>query len=168
MDRPPPLAIGYTRFALLLDKAEGVGPADIAKATGVSLDHLGPIVVNGREAWVDVQAEVAQDVRNRLDLLGPTQVLDNKLPSYSWLRLALGRNHGFSPAQMRRILEAADAGPVGKFEIKNTHTMVGILDSRIDAVLTALSAQRLNGVALTPERVQRSLPAAFRPPPPSR
>ena len=44
---------------------------------------------------------------------------------------------------MKRI----EAGPLGKININNTNTLIGIREDFIKHVITALSAKRINGVA---------------------
>jgi hypothetical protein len=52
---------------------------------------------------------------------------------------------------LRKVMVAADALPLGKFNINNTHTMVGVLDQKAEAVLAHLADGRINGQAVRPE-----------------
>ena len=52
--------------------------------------------------------------------------------------------------QLRRILQNANAHPVGKIIINNTHTLVGISDDNLPPVLTKLESTRINGFGAKP------------------
>ena len=155
-DDLPKLAPGYVRLAVLLESPEGVTNGDVVKATGVDLDHLGPVLVLGEQAWVDVERDLADQAREGLQRLGPTQISAVKpiLYKYQWLRLGAGRNHGLTMGQLRKLLTRADAGPIGRIHINNTHTMVGIREDHLERVEAHFAEARVNGVAVRPERMR--------------
>ena len=62
-EHQPPQS-GYVRLSVLLDKP--CTPGELAKACGVDLDHLGPIVINGDQALVDVTTDEAPTAREGL------------------------------------------------------------------------------------------------------
>lgn len=153
-DGLPPVKPGFVRIALLLTDATGVTPGTIAKATGVAADDLGPIMVTGHEAHVDVREAVGQHAREHLQKLGATQLLasGHKQLAFQWLKVCVGRNHGLTMGQLRKILDRAKAAPVGRIHINNTHCLIGLRDDRIVAVEQALASVRINGIATRPER----------------
>ena len=149
METLPPLASGYVRVEVRF-RLPGAPPTpgDVVRATGVHPEDLGPIMVAGINAVVDVRASVSQRARDGLTALGLTRVADW---NFRWLRLNVGRNHGLTIGQLRKILVAADALPIGKFNINNTHTMVGVVDQKAEAVVAHLADARINGQAARPE-----------------
>lgn len=147
METPPPLQRGYVRLALLL-QGRALTPADLAKATGLEPEQLGHIFVADDHAIVDVLTEHGKQAREGLDTLGPVQVLADAAVSLSfkWLKIHVGRNHGITAKQLRRILERVDSGPIGRFHVKNTHVMVGIREDRFDDVVAGLNRTKINGM----------------------
>jgi len=143
----PPVADGYLRIVVRLVR-DDFTPGEIARYAGVDPDHLGPIAVLGGEAAVDVTYAMAKTARGFLARLGPTRLVDWQ---WRWMRLGIGRNHGLSIGQLRKLMLAADAMPLGKISINNTHSMVGIQDFRLGAVLAKLATTRVNGFALRAE-----------------
>jgi hypothetical protein len=73
--------------------------------------------------------------------------------NFRWLKLNVGRNHGLTLGQLRKVLAAADALPLGKFNINNTHTMVGVQDQKAAGIVARLADARINGQAVRPELV---------------
>jgi len=147
MDTPPPLAAGFVRLAVRLRTGEST-PGAIARATGIPPEHIGPVIVSGDSALVDVRAEHGRDARDGLIRIGATQLIERH---WQWLRIAIGRNHGLTMGQLRRIMHVADALPLGRISISNTHTLIGLLDNKLAGVVERMSAQRVNGYAVRPE-----------------
>lgn len=149
METLPAVAPGFVRIEVRYRlPGSPPTPGDIARASGVHPEDLGPIMVAGLNAIVDVRSPLAQRARAGLDALGSTRVADW---NFRWLRLAVGRNHGLTIGQLRKVLATADALPLGKFNINNTHTMIGVLDQKAEAVLARLAEVRINGQAAKPE-----------------
>lgn len=146
-----PVKPGFVRLAVTLAPGRPLPtPGDLVKLCGVDCEHIGAIVVERRLATVEVAVEVSKAVRDALARLGFTQVVDWH---WRWLRLALGRNHGLTLGQLKKLLSAADAGRLGKINLNNTHSMVGIQDYRIAAVVAKLATAKLNGYAVRPEQL---------------
>jgi len=163
METLPPLALGYVRVEVRFRLPSGAAPTpgDVVRATGVRPDDLGPIMVAGVNAVVDVKSQLVQRARDGLAALGLTKVTDW---NFRWLKLNVGRNHGLTIGQLRKILVAADALPLGKFNINNTHTLVGVQDQKAEAVRAHLADARVNGQAVRPELLPASKalgPASF-------
>lgn len=154
----PALAPGFVRLAVLLKDPSAVTNGDLVRATGVDLDHLGPVLVLGHQASVDVLREMAEQAREGLNKLGPTQIVDIKqvIHSYAWIRLSAGRNHGLTMGQLKKLLARADAGPIGKIHINNTHSLIGVRDDHIERTMAHFAEARVNGVAMKPQRVPLS------------
>jgi hypothetical protein len=149
MDEPaPPVAEGFVRIAVRLPRSRAFTPGDLVGMSGVAVEVLGPISVQPGEALVDVRVEHGRTARAALERLGATR-LDGW--SWRWLRLSLGRNHGLSMGQLRRVMQNAEALPMGKIHIQNTHTLVGIQDFRMGVVLGRLAGMRVNGFAARAE-----------------
>lgn len=149
----PPLRPGFTRIGVLLKRPDTVTNGDLVRATGVPLEELGPVLILGAQAQIDVAIAHAEQARGGLATLGPTQVV-NSVPirhPYRWVRLQVGRNHGLSMGQLRKLLTRYDAGPIGRIHINNTHTLVGVRADHLDGLLEAGAAARTNGAALRPE-----------------
>jgi hypothetical protein len=144
MDEAPPVADGFVRIAVKLPRGESYTPGELTKLAGVDLEALGPIVVNENEARVDVRVAVGKTARASLERVGPTRL---EGWSWRWLRLGVGRNHGLSIGQLKKIMQAADALPLGRIQIQNTHSLVGIQDFKLDALLERLAPLRVNGFA---------------------
>ncbi len=151
METLPPLAPGYVRVEVRF-RLPGAPPTpgDLVRATGVHPDELGPIMVAGVNAVVDVRGPLVQRARDGLSALGLTRVADW---NFRWLKLNVGRNHGLTLGQLRKVLAAADALPLGKFNINNTHTMVGVQDQKAAGIVARLADTRVNGQAVRPELV---------------
>ena len=151
METLPPLALGYLRIEVRF-RLPGAPPTpgDLVRATGVHPDELGPIMVAGVNAVVDVRSPLVHRAREGLSALGLTRVADW---NFRWLKLNVGRNHGLTLGQLRKVLAAADALPLGKFNINNTHTMVGVQDQKAAGIIERLAAIRINGQAVRPELV---------------
>jgi hypothetical protein len=143
----PPLAPGFIRLSVHLRRDRTLTPGEIARATGLSAENVGHIVVRGTEAIVDVRPDAGRQARENLAKLGPTQLLERR---WQWLRLAIGRNHGLSMGQLKRILQGADALPAGRININNTHTLVGLQDHKVASVIDHLAAVRINGYPARP------------------
>lgn len=151
MEALPSLAIGYVRLEVRFRLASGSPPptpGELVRASNCHPDELGPIMVAGINAVVDVRHAAAGKARDGLGALGLVRVADH---NFRWIRLMVGRNHGLTIGQLRKVLVAADALPLGKFNINNTHTMVGILDQKAQAVVDRLATTRVNGAAVRPE-----------------
>jgi hypothetical protein len=145
----PPVADGYLRIVVRLFR-DDFTPGDIARYAGVGPELIGPIAVLTGEAAIDVTYAAAKTARGHLARLGPTRLVDWQ---WRWMRLGIGRNHGLSIGQLRKLMLAADAMPLGKISINNTHSMVGIQDFRLAAVLAKLASTRVNGFALRAEAI---------------
>ncbi|TVR44358.1 MAG: hypothetical protein EA402_07265 [Planctomycetota bacterium] len=150
LPHPAPLP-GFVRLAVLLDQP--ATPGQIASACGVDLDHLGPIVVDHGQALVDIREEMAPEARERLKSIGATQ-LQTRAPvppaRWRWLRLAVGRNHGMTIGQFKRIMSRSPAGQLGRIHLNNTHTLVGIREDYFAAVCDHFSEAKINGIAVRP------------------
>jgi hypothetical protein len=142
MDPTPDLPPGFVRIGVRLPRGETYTPGDLARLTGVPGDQLGPVTVLEREALVDVRAESGKEARERLEKLGPTRLVGWQ---WQWLRLAIGRNHGLSMGQLRKIMLAADAMPLGRIAINNTHSLVGVQDFKLPGVIDRLGKKKING-----------------------
>lgn len=143
----PPLAAGFVRLAVRLPPGPPLTPGNLAKLTGLPAEHVGPINIADGEAFIDVTASEGRTARFNLTRLGPAHLAERR---WHWLRLAVGRNHGLSMGQLRRILQNAQAHPVGKIIINNTHTLVGISDDNLQPVMTKLESTRINGFGAKP------------------
>jgi hypothetical protein len=96
-----------------------------------------------------------------LERLGQTRVVDI---TWQWLKIMIGRNHGLTIGHLKKILQAADAAPLGKIHIQNTHSLIGVQDWKMPAVVLKLSGTKVNGYAVRPEGpVQAPGSAAFVP-----
>ncbi len=154
METLPPLAPGYVRIEVRF-RLPGAPPTpgEVARATGIHPNQLGPIMVAGVNAVVDAKSQFVQRAREGLAALGLTRVADW---NFRWLRMNVGRNHGLTIGQLRKVLVAADALPLGKFNINNTHTLVGVQDQKAEAVVRHLADTRINGQAVRPELLPHS------------
>ncbi len=144
----PPLPTGHVRIRLRLPLGSALTPGGIARASGLAAEDLGPIVIHGREAYIDVRAAAGRNARDNLRPVGPTEMIERH---WGWLRIAIGRNHGLSMGQLKRILQRADALPAGRILIQNTHTLVGLTDDRLPLVIEKLRTVKINGFAARPE-----------------
>jgi len=154
METLPPLAPGFVRVEVRFRlPGAPLTPGDVVRASGVHPSELGPIMVAGVNAVVDVRSPVAQRARDGLSALGITRVADW---NFVWLKLNVGRNHGLTIGQLRKVLVAADALPLGKVNINKTHTVVGVQDQKATAIVVRLGDTRINGQAVRPELMPAS------------
>jgi hypothetical protein len=144
----PPVKPGFVRIGVRLSPGNVVTPGQMASATGINLDHVGPITVLDHEAFVEIHHEYARVGRNGLDRIGPTRILQW---NWQWLKLGVGRNHGLTIGQLRKLLQTADASPLGRLHVNNTHSLVGLQDFKLPPVLAKLETTRINGFAVRPE-----------------
>jgi len=148
MESLPAIATGFVRITVRLAQANGLTPGELARLAGVQPDQLGPVAVHSDEGVVDVRAELGKQVRERLERLGATRLVGWE---WQWLKLHVGRNHGLSMGQLRKIMQAVDAMPLGRIAVNNTHTLVGVQDFKIPPVLARLAALKINGFAARAE-----------------
>ncbi len=150
MDSLPAIATGFVRITVRLADAGRLTPGELARATGVQPDQLGPVAVlsDEGEGVVEVRAELGKQVRERLERLGATRLVGWE---WQWLKLHIGRNHGLSMGQLRKIMQTVDALPLGRISINNTHTLVGLQDFKLPPVLARLAVLKINGFAARPE-----------------
>jgi hypothetical protein len=148
MDDRPDLMQGFVRISVRLPSGEAYTPGELAKIAAVPLDDLGPIVVGPGEAFVDVRYDAGRQARANLERVGPAKLVEWE---WQWLKLGIGRNHGLSMGQLKKILQAADALPLGRISINNTHTLVGLQDFKLPGVIERMSRLRVNGFAARPE-----------------
>lgn len=158
MDDLPDLDPGFTRLAVWLKRGHTVTPGAVASSLGIDLDQLGPVLIHEDQVTVDVANDFVNRAGAALEQLGPVQEIGRKVipVEFCWLQLAVGRNHGLTMAHVRKILTRADAGPLGRIKVNNTHTLVGLRDDHIDAVIERLSSARINGVAAKPHQPDAS------------
>ncbi len=157
-DEVPPLQAGRIRLAILLDRGTLPTPGAIAQAAGDAVEHLGNVVVLKDHALVDVAEEAAELLLERLGAAWPVQVHSRPTAaavSWSWLRLAIGRNHSLSPATLKRILAKAGCRQVGTYQIRNTCAFVGVPADAMNGIIKALAEVRVNGYALRPRAAER-------------
>ncbi len=143
----PSVKPGFVRLGVSLPQRE-MTPGQVASATGVDLDAVGLIEVRPGHAVVEVRHDLARLARNHLDRLGPTELMAY---SWQWLRLSIGRNHGVTLGQLKKLMQQVDALPLGKYNLNNTHSLVGIHDYKGPAVFTKLQSVRINGYMVRPE-----------------
>lgn len=149
-DQTPPQA-GFIRLAVLLER--DTTPGELARQSGVDPEFLGLITIDHGQAAIDIHEDHAQAARERLKALGPTQLQSRSRPpepTWRWLRLAVGRNHGMTIGQFKRIMERSPAERLGKIHLNNTHTLVGIREDLYAAVVEYFRDQRINGIAVRP------------------
>jgi hypothetical protein len=151
----PEIPNGFVRLAVLLNDPTTANPGLIARHCRCDPEHIGHICVDDGQAVVDVTEEAGNAAREGLQELGPTQLLRRAKapePQWVWLRLAVGRNHGLTMGQLRKLLERAEAGVLGKIHLNNTHSLVGVHDNRLEAVCSWFLAKqpKLNGVQVRP------------------
>ena len=147
MPELPSLQHGFVRVVVHLRPFSALTPGAIACATGIPAEYIGPIVIEGDAAYIDIAADHGRDARVGLSSIGPTQLIERR---WQWLRISIGRNHGLSMGQLKKILQTADALPAGRIVIQNTHTMIGLIDAKVDAVVLRMSTLRVNGFAAKP------------------
>ncbi len=159
----PYLAPGFVRISVRLRPGADSTPGAIARATGLAAEDLGPIIIQGSDATVDVRSEQGRNARSGLSQFGPTQLIERR---WLWMRLSIGRNHGLSMGQLRKILQTADALPIGKIIIQNTHSLIGLTETKLDSVIARLMPLRINGYPARPTALPAGTgpgPAAFIP-----
>ncbi|GDY14107.1 hypothetical protein LBMAG53_29850 [Planctomycetota bacterium] len=148
MDQLPPPAAGQVRIRVRLPPETRMTPGELVLAAGVPIERIGPIHIARHDATIDVAAESGRVARAQLDRIGQTALVDW---NWRWVRIGLGRNHGLSMGRLRKLLLDADALPAGRIHLNNTHTLVGVQDFRLPAVLAAMAAMRVNGLAVPAE-----------------
>lgn len=148
MDELPDPAPGFVRIQVRLPRDGQPTPGDLARMSGVALDDLGLVQVLDGSAVVDVRTEHGKTAREHLERLGPTRLVGWE---WQWLKLNIGRNHGLNIGQLKKVMLSVDALPLGRILINNTHTMVGVQDFKLPAVLARMSTLRVNGYAARPE-----------------
>lgn len=151
MNDLPQVKPGFVRIGVRLRPGNTVTPGDLVTAAGVKLEEIGPITVLDNEAYVEIGHVVARTARFNLDRVGPTRILQW---NWRWLKLNIGRNHGLTIGQLRKLMQTVDASPLGRLHVNNTHTLVGLQDFKLPPVLAKLLTLRLNGYAVRPEALE--------------
>lgn len=148
MDELPDPAPGFVRIQVRLPRDTQSTPGDLARLAGVALDDLGLVQVLDGSAVVDVRTEHGKTAREHLERIGPTRLVGWE---WQWLKLNIGRNHGLNIGQLKKVMLGVDAMPLGRILINNTHTMVGVQDFKLPAIMARMSTLRVNGYAARPE-----------------
>ena len=148
MDELPDPAPGFVRIQVRLPRDGQSTPGDLVRLSGMALDDLGLVQVLDGSAMVDVRTEHGKTAREHLERIGPTRLVGWE---WQWLKLNIGRNHGLNIGQLKKVMLGVDALPLGRILINNTHTMVGVQDFKLPAVLARMSTLRVNGYAARPE-----------------
>jgi hypothetical protein len=147
----PPVKSGFVRLGVRWRSGTTLTPGDLVTAAGVDLDQIGPIVVLDTEAYIEIGNEVARTARFNLDRLGQTRIMQF---NWRWLKLSIGRNHGLTIGQLRKLMQKVDASPLGRLHVNNTHTLIGLQDFKLPHVMAKLLTTRLNGYAVRPEALE--------------
>ena len=148
MSELPPVKPGFVRIGVRFPGGTPMTPGQLATACNLDLEQVGAIMVEGSEAFVEVRYEFARHARFALDRIGPTRLLQW---SWQWLKLNIGRNHGLTIGQLRKLMLTVDAAPLGRLHVNNTHTLVGLHDVKLQPILAKLATTRLNGFAVRAE-----------------
>jgi hypothetical protein len=148
MENLPDIAPGFVRIQVRLPRDTPPTPGEVARMSGMALDDLGPVLVLEGSAVVDVRTELGRSAREHLERLGPTRLVGWQ---WQWLKLSIGRNHGLNIGQLKKVMLSVDALPLGRILINNTHTLVGLQDFKLPAVLARMTTLRVNGYAARPE-----------------
>ncbi len=153
-DEVPPLAPGFVRIAVLLPQGSPLTPGDLARASGLPGEALGPVLRLGEQALLDVVEDRGQEARAALEQIGPTQLTARKVEveRFSWLRLEVGRNHGLTMKHLGKVLSQHGVERPGRIHVNNTHTLVGVPAQLLDGLIAALAELRLNGARVRPSR----------------
>ena len=152
LTQPP--APGFVRLALLLNKP--ALPGDLATASTLDPEQLGPIHIAHGQALVDVAEELLVQARSGLESYGATQIHSRgrRERSWRWLRLAVGRNHGLTIGQLKRVMQRSGCSQLGRIHINNTHTLVGVDEQEWEAICDHFTAHPINGIAARPSAPQ--------------
>jgi hypothetical protein len=149
MEQLPDPAPGFVRIQVRLAREHhGATPGELARQAGVALDDLGPVQVRDGWALVDVRTDLGRTAREHLERLGSTRLVGWQ---WQWLKLHIGRNHGLNIGQLKKVMQNVDAMPLGRILINNTHTLVGLQDFKLAAIITRMGGMRVNGFAARPE-----------------
>jgi hypothetical protein len=148
MESLPDIAPGFVRIQVRLPRDRESTPGEVARMSGMALDDLGPVLVLDGSAVVDVRTECGRSAREHLERLGPTRLVGWQ---WQWLKLSIGRNHGLNIGQLKKVMLSVDALPLGRILINNTHTLVGVQDFKLPAILARMATLRVNGYAARPE-----------------
>ncbi|TVR11316.1 MAG: hypothetical protein EA401_11165 [Planctomycetota bacterium] len=150
-DSPPP---GFTRIAILLERP--ATPGELAKACNCDADALGLISIEHNQAIVDVLSDQSLEARKGLELFGATQFHSRSTTPvhWTWLRLAVGRNHGLTLSHLRKLMDRSGASKLGRIHVNNSHSLIGVREDEFTNICQHFSDQRVNGVALRPGPAQ--------------
>lgn len=153
MNDLPPVRSGFVRLGVRLRAGEEVTPGFMASSAGVPMEQVGQIIVTDYEAFVEIHHTVARNARYHLDRVGQTRIAQW---NWLWLKLAIGRNHGLTIGQLRKLMQTADASPLGRIHVNNTHSLVGLHDFNMPSVIAKLETTRINGFAVRPQSLEAS------------
>ena len=138
-------AFGFLRLAISVPGRQTPTPGELVQviqSAGLPLDDLGPVQVDGSDAYLDVRETVADRAYQVLSQVAKVRVLQRR---WQWLKLLIGRNDGFTMNRLKKLLTDIDAGPPGRIQLNNTHTMVGVLEAKTAGAVERLAAIRING-----------------------
>jgi hypothetical protein len=146
-----PLADGFARIHVTLSTEPGDAaptPGELAQRCQIPAESLGLIRINGNQALVDVEDPFAEAACLRLNELGRARIADRQRPEirWAWLLIQVGRTHGMTMGYLKKLLERAASGPVGKIHIQNEYTLVGLHGDRIQSVADFLNRKPINGI----------------------
>jgi hypothetical protein len=144
---PAPLD-GFVRIQIRLHHGLKPTPGELVQGSHVALEDLGPIHVEDSVAFVDVRTVHGRSAREKLEKFGGTKLVGWQ---WQWVKLHIGRNHGLNIGQFRKVMQQVDALPMGRIMIQNTHTLVGLQDFKIPAIMARMSTLRVNGYAARAE-----------------
>ena len=143
----PDIAPEFTRLTVYIKDTRALTPGGVAQATGLQAEQLGPIIIGKNRISVDVHDSGIDAARPKLEAMGSLQEPAGRRArrQWFWLRLEVGRNHGLTIGQLRKLLNKVELTTLGKIEIANTHARCGIDAGDCESVIEQLASVKING-----------------------
>lgn len=143
-----PLADGFARIHLTLAAGKDPTPGDLARQCNIPAESIGLIRIDNGGALIDVEDDLAEAACLRLNEEGKARIVERRRiqPDWAWLIMQVGRTQGMTMGYLKKLLERAESGPVGRIHIQNAYTLVGMHAHRIEPVAEYLNRKPINGI----------------------
>lgn len=148
MEEIEPVLAGYVRLVLYPRQATNtLTPGEIVTWSDTSTEFIGPLMIGRTQVLIDIHCHHSKNACESLGKHGSCCIAQSGVHKMEWhfIRLAIGRNQGLGISHLKRIMGAAQNGPLGKISINNTYSLIGIREDYVPACLQALEKKRING-----------------------
>ncbi|NRA38471.1 MAG: DbpA RNA binding domain-containing protein [Planctomycetes bacterium] len=148
MEEIEPVLAGYVRLVLYPRQATPtLTPGEVVSWSDVAPEFIGPLMIGRKQVLIDIHCHHSKHACEALAKHGSCCIAQSGVHKMEWhfIRLGIGRNQGLGISHLKRIMGAAQKGPLGKISINNTYSLVGLREDFVQVCLQSLENKRING-----------------------